>query len=145
MGNSKLLGRIAVIVFNVPFPYTYHFPKFFKDLWSHAIGRSPLNSSNLSLCPFIWNSNLFYLHSFCYFWWQYLKQFFFQNTKLFYIFFLKSVNNKHTFFELMNSWSVHQHPPRERLHSGRETWLSTMERTSALSKIQSWSRNTKKK
>jgi len=50
--------------------------------------------------------------------------------------FLKSVNNKHTFFELMSGWSVHQRPIRERLHSGRETWLSTMERTSALSKMQ---------
>jgi len=29
-GNSKLLGRIAVIVFNVPSPYVYHFPKFSK-------------------------------------------------------------------------------------------------------------------
>jgi len=67
---------------------------------------------------------------------QYLKQIFFQNTKLFYIFW-KNVNNKHTLFELVSSWSVHQHPPRERLHSGRETWLSTMERTSALSKMQS--------
>jgi len=28
--NSKLLGRIVVIVFNVPFPYTYHFPNFAK-------------------------------------------------------------------------------------------------------------------
>jgi len=25
--NSKLLERIAVIIFNVPFPYIYHFPK----------------------------------------------------------------------------------------------------------------------
>jgi len=51
---------------------------------------------------------------------------------------LKSVNNKHTFFEFMSSGSVHPQPPRERLHSGRETWLSTMEKTSALSKMQSY-------
>jgi len=29
-GNSKLLGRIMVIVFNVPSSYIYHFPKFLK-------------------------------------------------------------------------------------------------------------------
>jgi len=29
-GNSKLLGRITVIVFNVPSPYIYHFPKLLK-------------------------------------------------------------------------------------------------------------------
>jgi len=28
--NSKLLGRIVVIVFNVPFPYIYHLPNFSK-------------------------------------------------------------------------------------------------------------------
>ena len=27
-GNSKLLGRVVVTVFNVPFPYIYHFPNF---------------------------------------------------------------------------------------------------------------------
>ena len=53
---------------------------------------------------------------------------------------LKSVNNKHTLFELVTSWSVHQHPPRERLHSRRETWLSTMKRTSASSKMLSQSK-----
>jgi len=60
----------------------------------------------------------------------------FQNTKTF-LHLLKSVNDKHTFFEFMSSGSIHQHPPRERLHSGRETWLGTVERTSALSKMQS--------
>jgi len=55
----------------------------------------------------------------------------------FFLHLLKSVNNKHTLFELVSSWSEHQHLPRERLHSGRETRLSTMERTSALSKMQS--------
>jgi len=132
-----------VIVFKVPFPHTYHFPKIFKDPWSHAIGRLLPNSSSLSLCPFIWNSHLFYLHNFFCFWWQYLKQNF-QKYKNF-LHLLKSVNNKHAFFELMSSWSVHQHPIRERLHSGRETWLSIVERTSTLSKMQSWSRNSKKK
>jgi len=30
--SSKLLAGIAVIVFNVPFPYNYHFPKFLKSV-----------------------------------------------------------------------------------------------------------------
>ena len=144
-GNSKLLGKITVICVQCTLPIYLPFSKIFKDPWSHAIGRLPPNSSNLSLCPFIWNSHLFYLHNFFLFLMAILEaNFFFQNTKLFYIL-LKSVNNKHIFFELMSSWSVHQHSPWERLHSGKETWLSTMERTCALSKMQSWSRNTKKK
>jgi len=56
---------------------------------------------------------------------------------------LKNVNNKHTLFELVSRWSVHQHPPREQLHCERETWLNTMERTSTLSKMLSQSINTK--
>ena len=57
---------------------------------------------------------------------------------------LKSVNNKHILFEPTSRRSVHHHPPRERLHLGRETWLSVVERTSALSKMQSQSKDTKK-
>jgi len=49
-GIQKLLGRITVIMVNVPFPYNYHFLNFFKDLWSHALGGSPLFQINLSLC-----------------------------------------------------------------------------------------------
>ena len=109
-GNSKLLGRITVIVFNVPFPYTYHFPNFFKDPWNHAIGRLPPISSNLSMCPFIWNSHLFHWHNFFYFWWQCLKQVIFQkNTKHFYIFW-----NKHA---SLNSWVVEAYI-RIRLENG---------------------------
>jgi len=33
-GNSKLLGRIVVTVFNVPFLYIYHFPNFSKSVES---------------------------------------------------------------------------------------------------------------
>ena len=60
----------------------------------------------------------------------------FQNTKTF-LHLLKSVNDKHTFFEFMSSGSAHPHSPRERLHSGKETGLGTVERISALSKMQS--------
>jgi len=38
-------------------PIYLPFFKNFKDLWDHALGRPPLNSSNLSLCPFIRNSH----------------------------------------------------------------------------------------
>ena len=72
-----------------------------------------------------------------------LKAKIFKNIKLF-LHLLKNVNKKHTLFELVSSWSVHQHPPREPLHSGRQTWLRTMEKTSALSKMLSQSKNTKK-
>ena len=58
---------------------------------------------------------------------------------------LKSVNNKHTLLELMSRRNVHHHPPQERLHSGRETWLSVTEKASALSKMQSPSKKNKKK
>jgi len=46
-----LVGRIAVIVFNVPFLYNYHFPNFFKDLWGHALGRPPLFQIKFELVP----------------------------------------------------------------------------------------------
>jgi len=99
-GNSKLLGRITVIVFNVPSPYICHFSK--KNSWSHAIGRLPPNSSNLSMCPFIWNSHLFYIQNFFYFLMAILEAKIFKIQKLF-LHLLKSVNNKHTFFEFMSS------------------------------------------
>ena len=38
-------------------PINLPFFKIFKDLWNHALGRPPLNSSNLSSCSFIWNSH----------------------------------------------------------------------------------------
>jgi len=68
---------------------------------------------------------------------------FFQNTNIF-LHLLKSVKNKHTLFELVSRGSVHQHTTGEQLRYGRETWLSTMERTSTSSKMQSQSKNTKK-
>jgi len=54
-GNSKLLGRIAVTVFNVPFPYIYHFPKNFK-----IYGATPL-AGHHSICntPFSRLKNFF--------------------------------------------------------------------------------------
>jgi len=141
-GNSKLLGRITVIAFNVPFPYIYHFPNFSKirgvtplaghhsinQIWAraHLFGTLIYSIYKIS---FIFDGNAWSEN--------------FQNTKHFFLHLLKSVSNKHTLFELLSSWSVHQHPPREQLHSGRETWLSIVERTSALSKMMSRYKNTK--
>jgi len=90
-GNSKLLGRIMVTVFNIPFPYF----TIFQILWSRAIGGSQLNSSNLSMCPFIWNSHLFYLQNFFNFWWQYLKQFFSKLQNFFFTSFEKCEQQTH--------------------------------------------------
>jgi len=108
-GNSKLLGRIVLRCSMYP-SHIFTIFQIFQNLWSRAIGGSPLNSSNLSLCPFIWNSHLFYLQISSFLWWQYLKQIFSKKYKTF-LHLLKSVNNKHTLFELMSRWNIHQRPP----------------------------------
>jgi len=42
--NLKLLGRIVVIVFNVPFPYIYHFPNLAKIRGATPLaGRHSIN------------------------------------------------------------------------------------------------------
>ena len=137
-GNSNLLWRITVIVFNIPFPYTYHFPKTFKK--SVEPRHSQVTTQFIKFEPVpIYLELSFILHTksllFSFYGNTWSKNF--QNTKNFFTSFKKNVNNKHTFFEFMSSGSVHPQPPRERLHSGRETWLSTVERTSVLSKVQS--------
>jgi len=141
-GQFKVVRENSGYGVQCTLPIYLPFSKIFQNLWSHAIGRSPLNLSNLSLCPFIWNSHLFCLQNSSVFdgnTWS-------KNSQKIQNFFtsLKSVNNKHTLFELMSRWNIHQHPPRERLRSGRETWLSVMEKASALGKMQSQSKDTKK-
>jgi len=79
-GNN---GYCVQCIFLIYLPFS---KKNSKNLWSHAIGRLPPNSSSLSLCPFIWNSHLFYLHNFFYFWWQHLKRKFSKYKTFFYIF-----------------------------------------------------------
>jgi len=106
-GNSKLLGRIAVVVFNVSFPYTYHFPKNFKKICGATLlaGYHPIHP--VWVCAHLFGT---LTHSIC----MISSVFYgntwsenFQNTKPF-LHSLKSVNNKHTFFELMSIWSIHQ-------------------------------------
>jgi len=55
--NSKLSGRIAVIVFNVPFPYDYHFPNFLK-----IRGATPLAGHHSF--KLIWACALYFKSSF---------------------------------------------------------------------------------
>ena len=137
-GNSKLLGRITVIVFNVPSPYIYHFPKLLKKKsveprhWQVTTQFTKFEPVPIYLeLSFILHTKFLFFDGNT---WS--KNF--QNTKTFFTSFEKVwTTNTHS----LNSWvigSVHPHPPRERLHSGRETWLGTVERTSALSKMQSY-------
>jgi len=93
-GQFKVVRENNGYCVQCTFPIYLPFSKIFKNPWSHAIGRLPPNSSNLSLCPFIWNSHLFYLHDFFYFWWQYLKQKF-SKYKTFFTFFEKCEQQIH--------------------------------------------------
>jgi len=93
-GQFKVVRENSGYCVQCTFPIYLPFSKIFKNPWSHAIGRLPPNSSNLSLCPFIWNSHLFYLHNFFCFLWQYLKQNF-QNTKTFFTSFEKCEQQTH--------------------------------------------------
>jgi len=99
-GNSKLLGRIAVTVFNVPFPYIYHFPNFWKFVepchWrvpTQFIKFEPvptyLELSFYSMCKIssIFDGNTW-------------SKFFFQNTNFFYIFWKVWTTNTLS----LNSW-----------------------------------------
>jgi hypothetical protein len=52
-GAFKVVREYSGYCVQCTSPLQLPFSKIFKDPWSHAIGRSPLNSSNLSLCPFI--------------------------------------------------------------------------------------------
>ena len=102
-GNSKLLGRITVIVFNVPSPYIYHFPKFLK-----IRGATPFvgyhSIHQIWACANLFGTLVYSTYKISsIFWWQYLKQKF-SKYKNFFLHLLKSVNNKHTFFEFMSSW-----------------------------------------
>ena len=137
-GNSKLLGRIMVIVFNVPSSYIYHFPKFLK-----IRGATPFagyhSIHQIWACANLFGTLIYSTYKISSIFLMAIleaKKKKFKIQKLF-LHLLKSVNNKHTFFEFMSSGSVHPQPPQERLHSGRETWLGTVERISALSKMQS--------
>jgi len=74
LGQFKVVRENSGYCVQCTFPIYLPFSKKFqKNLWSHALGRPPLFQINLSLRPFIWNSHLFYLQNFFYFWWQYLK------------------------------------------------------------------------
>ena len=131
-GAFKVVREYNGYCVQCTFQYIYHFPNFSKirgamplaghhsihQIWAcaHLFGTLIYSICKISS---IFDGNTWSKN--------------FQNTKLF-LHLLKSVNNKHTLFELVSSWSVHQHAPWERLHSERETWLRTMERTSAFAR-----------
>ena len=93
-GQFKVVRENSGYCVQCTVPIYLPFSKNFKDPWSRAIGRLPPNSSNSSMCLFIWNSHLFYLHKFFCFWWQYLKQNL-QNTKTFFTSFEKCEQQTH--------------------------------------------------
>jgi len=133
-GNSKLLGRITVILFNV-LPHIFTIFQIFQRSVEPCPWHATTQLIKFELVPIYLELSFILFAKFLLFFMAILEAKKFQNTTFLHL--LKSVNNKHTLFELMSRRNVHQHPPRERLHFGRETWLSTMERTSALRKMQS--------
>jgi len=143
-GNSKLLGRIAVTMFNEPFPYIYHFSIFFAKSMEPCHWRVTTPFIKFEPVPIYLELRFILFAKFLLFSMTIIEaKKKIQNTKLF-LHLLKSVNNKHTLFELLSRRNVHQHLPRKRLHSRKETWQNTMERTSTSSKMQSRHQNTKK-
>jgi len=85
-GQFKVVRENNSYCVQCTLPIYLPFSKIFKDPWSHAIRRLPPNSSNLSLCQFIWNSHLFYIQNFFYFFMAILEAKIFKIQKLFYIF-----------------------------------------------------------
>jgi len=101
-GNSKLFGRITVIVFNVPSHIIYHFQKFSKIRGATPLaGYHPIHQ--IWACAHLFGT---LINSICiisfYFWWQYLKQIFFKIQNFFYIFWKVWTTNT----PFLNSWVV---------------------------------------
>jgi len=132
---SKLLGRITVILFNVP-PHIFTIFQIFQRSVEPCPWQATTQFIKFESVPIYLELSFILFANFLLFFMAILKAKFFK-IQNFFLHLLKSVNNKHALFELVSRWSKHQHSLRWRLHSGRETWLSTMERTSTLRKIQS--------
>jgi len=140
-GNSKLLGRTTFILFNVP-PHIFTIFQIFQRSVEPCHWQATIQLIKFVPVPIYLELSIILFIQFLLFLMTILEAKKFKMQTFF--FFFESVNNKHTLFELVSRWSVHQHPPRERLHPRRETWLRTVERTSASSQMQSQSKNTKK-
>jgi hypothetical protein len=78
------------------------FSKFFKDPWSHAIVMSPLNSSNFEPVPIYLELSFILFAKFLLFLMAIPEAKIFKKIQNF-LHLLKSVNNKHTLFELVSS------------------------------------------
>jgi len=81
LGQFKVVRENSGYFVQCTLPIYLPFSKKFQNLWSRAIGGSPLNSSNLSLCPFIWNSHFILFAKFLLFLMTILEAKKFQNTK----------------------------------------------------------------
>ena len=100
LGQFKVVRENNGYCIRCTLPIYLPFSIDFQNLWSRAIGGSPLNSPNLSLCPFIWNSHPILFAKFLLFLMTILETKNFKIQNLF-LRLLKSVNNKHTLFELV--------------------------------------------
>ena len=99
-GNSKLLGRIVITVFNVPFPYIYHFPNFSKSVES-CHWRVTTQFIKFEPVPIYLELSFILFAQFLLFLMTILEARF-SKYKTFFLHLLKSVNNKHAHFELMS-------------------------------------------
>jgi len=105
-GQFKVVKENSGYCVQCTFPYIYHFPKFSKIRGATPLaGYHPIHQ--IWVCAYLFGT---LIYSIC------ITSSIFdgntwsknvQNTKL-PLHLLKSVNNKHTFFELMSIWSVHQ-------------------------------------
>jgi len=88
-GQFKVVRENNGLCVQCTLPIYLPFSKIFKNLWSHAIGRLPPNSSNLSLCQ-IYLELSFILHTkFLLFFDGKTQSKKFQNTKTFFTSFEK--------------------------------------------------------
>jgi len=98
-GNSKLLGRIVVTVFNVPFRYIYHFPNFSKSVES-CHWRVTTQFIKFELVPIYLELSLILFAKFLLFLMAILEVKISKFKTFLHL--LKSANNKHTLFELVS-------------------------------------------
>jgi len=84
-GNSKLLGRLVITVFNVPFPYIYHFPNFSKSVES-CPWQATTQFSKFEPVPIYLELSFILFAKFLLFLMAKLEAKNLQNTKLFYMF-----------------------------------------------------------
>jgi hypothetical protein len=101
--KSKLLGRIVVIVSNVPFPHNYHFPNF-VIISGTALLADHHSFNQTWVCALLFGIHiLFTKFSFIS---KYLKQKLKNKSKL--LIFLKKYRHQTYFFKFMSHRGIHQ-------------------------------------